>query len=169
MDHGSGPVAPLRHVCPLLRSPFPSPWSLQRTSLGRPATDLKTWLEFGFCPGNAWEKAPHPPCPVYVRACCLPRADWTTTSWLRLTRCSSKCCVVSVPGRDVSVALVKPVAHCGKALAFNCYLDTQIPNSVVRILCSRSNRPTSWRFSFMLQLLHYLCVMVQFLTLELKV
>lgn len=39
---GSGPVVPLRHVRPLLRSP-PLPMEPPYTSLGRPDTDLKTW------------------------------------------------------------------------------------------------------------------------------
>lgn len=48
-------------------------------------------------------------------------AYWTTTSRLRLTRCSSKCCGVS-QGEDGSVALVKPAALCGKDSdpKFNC-------------------------------------------------
>lgn len=149
---GSGPAAPLRHSCPLLRSP-PLPPEPPRISLGRPETDLKTWplagvwfLRLNCC--LSWEdmgELPYPPCPVYVRACCSPWVDWTSTSWLRLTRCFSKCYVVSVPARgDVSVALVKPVAHCGKARVFNCYLETQTPDSTVRILSHGATVPRGW-------------------------
>lgn len=66
------------------------------------------------------------------------------------------------------MALVRPVAHCGKALVLSCYLDTQIPDAAVRILFPRSDCPTMLTFSFMLQSLHHLYVVGQFLTPEVK-
>lgn len=128
---GSGPAAPLRHSCPLLR-PLPYSWSLhaflwvgliltEDMASGWSLVSKAELLSLLGTHGGATT----PTMPCLCRACCLPWADWTTTSWLRLTRCSSKCYVVSVPGTgDVSMALVKPVAHCGKTIVFNCYLNS---------------------------------------------
>lgn len=45
------------------------------------------------------------------------------------------------------MALVKPVARCGKALVFNCYFETQIPGSIVRARSSHgATVPTDAEF-----------------------
>lgn len=115
-------------ACPLLRS-HPSPFHVGLL------LNLKVGVWFLRLNIRGCMGEPHTYQAVSVQNMLSTWADWTTTSRLRLTRCSSKCCAVS-QGEDGSVALVKPAALCGKALVCNRYLETQSPSSTVRTCSS---------------------------------